>query len=157
MYNIHLLSKKPINNILFYIYANTYAKVTMSQGLCKYRDALGKPRQGVHAWRIGTDKYNFAANDIISTFVGAGVIAGILWYFHVFNIGGMYLYGIVLSSLFLLGIILHRLFCVKTTLGQLILPVPWTTDIAGTMNHWYCRYHEPLILPVPWKQHLGTP
>lgn len=107
---------------VFYIYVKT-----MSQGLCKYRDALGKSGQGVHALRIGTDKTNFSSNDIISTFVGALVIAGILSYFRVFGadtLDPFILYGVVLISLFVAGILLHRLFCVKTTLGQMILPVP---------------------------------
>lgn len=98
----------------------------MTQGLCQYRDILGKPRQGVHAWRIGTAKHNFAAQDIISTIVGALIIAWILAYFHMFGADTMEpftLYGIVLVCLFVLGIFLHRLFCVKTTLGQMILPV----------------------------------
>ncbi len=98
----------------------------MTQGLCQYRDLLGKPRQGVHAWRIGTDKTNFAAQDIISTLVGALILALILSYFHIFGANKLEpftLYGIVLACLFVAGIILHRLFCVKTTLGQILLPI----------------------------------
>lgn len=123
----YVLSKKCFDTdffVIFYVFY-IYAK-TMTQGLCKYRDVLGKTRQGIHARRIGTVKTNFSVNDIISTFVGALVIAAIFAYFGLFGANTLdpfTLYGIVLISLFVAGILLHRLFCVKTTIGQMILPV----------------------------------
>ena len=71
---------------------------------CKYKDALGKPKHGVHAYRF----FGVAIVDVLMTVVGAGLLAwGFGWSFWV-----------TLGGLFVLGIVLHRLFCVRTTLDQ---------------------------------------
>jgi fatty acid desaturase len=72
--------------------------------LCKYKDALGKPKTGIHSYRI----FNIAIFDVVLTFV--------LAYFT----KGKFNYWYVLLFWFILGIILHRLFCVNTTIGQII-------------------------------------
>lgn len=73
---------------------------------CQYRELLGRPREGFHAYRL----YDFAIVDVILTFLGAWVIS----YFTEWS------YYYTLPALFLTGIVLHRLFCVQTTLDRLI-------------------------------------
>ncbi len=74
--------------------------------LCKYKDALGKPKTGIHSYRI----FNIAIADVIMTIIAALIIS----YFFKFN------FWITLIVLFLLGILLHRIFCVKTTVDKLL-------------------------------------
>lgn len=76
--------------------------------LCKYKDALGIPKQGVHSFRI----FNFAVFDILATLVAAYIFS------YVYKIKFVY----TSIALFTLGIILHRLFCVRTTLDKIIFP-----------------------------------
>ena len=72
--------------------------------LCQYRDALGVPGKGVHAWRVG----GIAAADVIMTVVAAGAIAWLTgWNFWV-----------TLGGLFVMGVVLHRVFCVLTTVDR---------------------------------------
>jgi len=74
--------------------------------LCKYKDALGIPNQGLHSYRF----LNLAIVDVIMTFLAAILLSYFfkisLWYTSIF--------------LFSLGIILHRLFCVRTTIDKLL-------------------------------------
>ena len=70
--------------------------------LCKYKDSLGKPRKGIHKYRI----FNIAIVDVLLTLLLAGVIS-YLFHSNFF---------IVLIIVFLIGILLHYLFCVKTTI-----------------------------------------
>ena len=74
--------------------------------LCKYKDALGIPNEGIHSYRI----FNIAIADVIMTFIAAFIIS----YFY--NIS------FIKTSIFLfiLGIILHRIFCVQTTINKLL-------------------------------------
>jgi len=74
--------------------------------LCKYKDVLGKPNEGVHKYRI----FNIAIVDVIMTIIGAWILS---WVFKS-N------FWIILLILFLLGIILHRIFCVKTTIDKIL-------------------------------------
>jgi fatty acid desaturase len=74
--------------------------------LCKYKDALGKPKTGIHSYRI----FNIAIADVIMTIIASLIIS----YFFKFN------FWITLIILFLLGIILHRIFCVKTTVDKIL-------------------------------------
>lgn len=74
--------------------------------LCKYKDLLGKPDQGIHQYRI----FNIAIVDVIFTIIGAFIIS------YLFKTNFL----VTLLILFLLGIILHRLFCVKTTIDKLL-------------------------------------
>ena len=76
--------------------------------LCAYKNALGKPGQGIHSYRL----FGVAIVDVIFTIFGAMLIS----YFSKYN------FVKILVSLFLLGIILHRLFCVRTTVDKLLFP-----------------------------------
>ena len=74
--------------------------------LCKYKDALGIPKKGIHSYRL----FGVAIADVIMTIIGAFIIS------YIFNLNFKY----TLVILFLLGIFLHRIFCVKTTLDKLL-------------------------------------
>jgi hypothetical protein len=73
--------------------------------LCQYKDALGKPGQGIHSYRI----FNIAYVDVIFTIIGAYII---YLFFPKIN------YFVILISFFILGIILHKMFCVRTTIDK---------------------------------------
>jgi hypothetical protein len=74
--------------------------------LCQYKDILGKPKEGLHKYRL----FGVAIFDVILTIFGALIIA------YIFNIS----FWITLIVLFILGIILHRLFCVRTTVDKIL-------------------------------------
>jgi hypothetical protein len=74
--------------------------------LCKYKDILGIPNEGVHKYRI----FDIAINDVFLTIIVSLIIS------YIFNINFL----LTLIILFLLGIILHRIFCVKTTIDKLL-------------------------------------
>ena len=46
-------------------------------GLCKYKDALGKPEKGIHSYRF----MNIAIIDVIMTIIAAFII-GYLWFLN---------------------------------------------------------------------------
>jgi hypothetical protein len=77
-------------------------------GLCKYKNALGIPGQGIHSFQIG----GIAVADVVMTIIGAIIISWITKFNFVYT----------LIILFLLGIILHRAFCVRTTVDKLLFP-----------------------------------
>lgn len=68
--------------------------------LCQYKNALGKPDEGIHFHVFGV-----AIIDVIFTIIGAYILSGL------FNQSFIY----VLIGLFLLGTFLHLLFCVDTS------------------------------------------
>ena len=74
--------------------------------LCKYRDILGKPREGFHSVRI----FDFALYDILATLVLAFVVS------YLTNIN----YWKSLVVIMLIVIFLHWLFCVDTKLNVLL-------------------------------------
>lgn len=76
--------------------------------LCKYRDALGIPGQGIHSYRI----FNIAIADVVMTLIGAVFVS------YAFKMS--YIRSAVL--LFLLGIVLHQVFCVRTTVNKILFP-----------------------------------
>ncbi len=85
--------------------------------LCRYRDVLGKPREGVHKYRIG----RYALFDIAGTMIGGCLVAKWMEWNKIDTMIG----------LFLLGIVLHRLFCVNTSLNvELGLGVDDPTNIV---------------------------
>ena len=75
---------------------------------CKYKNALGVPKEGIHKYRL----FGIAIADLIMTII----VALILSYIFKFN------FWITLIILLILGIILHRLFCVRTTIDKLLFP-----------------------------------
>ena len=76
--------------------------------LCKYKNALGIPKKGIHSYRF----MGLAIADVIMTILGAYLIS------IFFKISFLY----TTISLFILGILLHRLFCVRTTIDKIIFP-----------------------------------
>jgi hypothetical protein len=73
--------------------------------LCKYKNSLGVPHQGIHSYRL----FGLAIVDVILTILGAFII-------HLFIPKYNFIY--ILIFLFVLGIFLHRLFCVPTTIDK---------------------------------------
>jgi hypothetical protein len=76
--------------------------------LCKYKDALGIPKKGIHSYRL----FGLAFADVIMTIIGAIIISWVTKWNYMYTMIG----------LFLLGIFLHRLFCVRTTIDKLLFP-----------------------------------
>jgi len=74
--------------------------------LCKYKDILGKPGQGIHSFRI----FNIAIADVLLTILGAYILS----IFTKLNL----IYTLIF--MFVLGIISHRIFCVRTTIDKLL-------------------------------------
>lgn len=74
--------------------------------LCKYKDSLGKPNEGIHSYRL----FNIAIMDLLFTIIGSFILSYILnkSFFLIFII------------IFLLGIFLHKIFCVDTTINRLL-------------------------------------
>ena len=77
--------------------------------LCKYKDVLGRPNEGVHSWRV----FDIAIVDVALTLVAAALIAA---YFH------LPVWQPALA-LFVLGIVAHRVFCVRTTVDKWLFNV----------------------------------
>ena len=75
-------------------------------GLCKYKDALGKPREGFRKYRV----FDVAVSDCFFTIIGA------LMFSKISGISP----GISIVGFFAFGIIMHRLFCVNTTFNKAI-------------------------------------
>ena len=78
----------------------------MNISLCPYKYIFGKPKEGVHQYRI----FDIAIVDFLSTIAGAYLIAKFT------NQD----FKLVLFILFLLGIIVHHLFCVQTTIDKFL-------------------------------------
>ena len=78
--------------------------------LCQYKDALGKPNEGVHSYRI----FNMAAVDLAMSAAAAGVIA----YNYGHNIYTSFI--IILFIILITSTIVHKSFCVETPLTKLI-------------------------------------
>ena len=74
--------------------------------LCKYKDILGKPNQGVHSDRI----FNIAIVDVLLTIIAAYILSIVTKYKFIYT----------LPFMFILGIIGHRIFCVRTTIDKLL-------------------------------------
>lgn len=81
------------------------------ESLCKYKDVLGKPNEGIHSYRF----FNVAILDVLGTILIAFAISLFFEY--------KYAFPIITFILFLLGIILHWLFCVNTTINKIIVSV----------------------------------
>lgn len=76
--------------------------------LCQYKDMFGKPRTGLHSYRV----FDVAVVDVVGTFLLAAAI-------H-YSTGKKYNYWLILIVLFVIGIILHKLFCVDTTVNRIL-------------------------------------
>lgn len=71
--------------------------------LCKYKNALGEPGEGVH-FHIG----GIAVVDVVLTLIGAYLLA---------RYTRVPMWGAIVG-LFVLGIVVHAIFCVDTTLNK---------------------------------------
>lgn len=69
-------------------------------GLCKYKDILGKPNEGIHSVRVG----GLAAFDVFATMFLSLAIYGYT------KINPIY----ILIVLLIVGELLHYMFCVDT-------------------------------------------
>lgn len=78
----------------------------MNDELKKYKNIFGKPKEGLHKYRL----FNIAIVDVLMTLIAAYFFSKILNY----NI----IYCIIF--LFILGIIMHKLFSVDTTINNII-------------------------------------
>lgn len=74
--------------------------------LCKYKDILGKPNQGIHSYRI----FNIAIVDVLLTILAAFILSIVTKYKFIYT----------LIFMFILGIISHKIFCVRTTIDKLL-------------------------------------
>ena len=75
-------------------------------GLCRYKNALGRPGKGIHSYRIA----NIAVVDVALTIL----MAYIIWVLTECD------FWLILTGCFLLGLVLHRMFCVKTTIDKFL-------------------------------------
>ena len=75
---------------------------------CKYKDVLGKPKEGIHSIRF----MNISVIDVLLT-----ILLAIFIKTYMFNETEM---SIILLGTFIIGIIIHRIFCVKTTIDKLL-------------------------------------
>jgi len=78
--------------------------------LCKYKDLLGKPKEGLHSIRI----FNIAAVDVLLTLILAFIISRFIKITSV----SLTNFWICLLLLILLSIFLHTIFCVETTITR---------------------------------------
>jgi fatty-acid desaturase len=74
--------------------------------LCKYSDIIGKPKEGIHSYRI----FDISIVDVAVT------ILFIIFLYYLLNKSFMYIFTVVI----LIGIIVHKLFCVNSTINMLI-------------------------------------
>ena len=74
--------------------------------LCKYKNMLGVPNQGIHSYRF----MGVAIVDVIMTIIASFLIS------IIFKVSFLY----TTIILFILGILLHRLFCVRSTIDKLL-------------------------------------
>ena len=80
--------------------------------LCQYSNILGKPKEGMHSYRV----FDIAIFDVIFTLIGAYLIQMIMNTFFGWETN----YFIYLLGLFVFSIVCHRLFCVKTKIDGLL-------------------------------------
>ena len=75
---------------------------------CKYKDALGKPKEGLHSYRV----FNISIVDVLLTFL----LAKFIQYYIMEDTE----FSVILFSCFIVGIIIHRIFCVRTQIDKLL-------------------------------------
>jgi hypothetical protein len=89
--------------------------------LCQYKNALGKPDEGIHSWRVG----GFAAADVLLTGGLALLVSkGLL------KSSNIAVFMLVFITLVLIAVLIHEEFCVNTKLNSLIFnrPFPAKTE-----------------------------
>ena len=91
--------------------------------LCKFRNIGGKPREGIHAWRIPSSG---GPNSLAAADLGLTALAAVL--INLFLSKGEALgqwtlgFLLVFLALWALGVVLHALFCVETPITRAIFP-----------------------------------
>ena len=78
--------------------------------LCRFRDALGRPREGVHSIRL----FDVAVVDVVLTLLVGWLVAR--WFFG----GGVRATAACCALLFALGVIAHWAFCVDTRINRVV-------------------------------------
>jgi hypothetical protein len=68
---------------------------------------LGKPGEGIHAYRI----FDIAVVDVMWTLLGGFLLSLVFP-----RVPKLY----IITGLFVLGILVHRLFCVRTKIDRLV-------------------------------------
>ena len=76
--------------------------------LCKFKDILGKPNEGIHQFRV----FDISILDVMGTIFGAWLVSYFLKIPFIYSLVG----------LFGLGIFAHRIFCVRTTIDKILFP-----------------------------------
>ena len=74
---------------------------------CKYKDILGKPKKGLHSYRV----FDLAIVDILFTIL----LAKFIQYYILEECN----FWVILIFTFITGVILHRIFCVRSTIDKL--------------------------------------
>lgn len=98
MYKIHFFPP-------YYIDANIQTQIHIHM-FCDYKDIFGKPREGVHAYRV----FDVAIVDVLMTIFAALFISS--------RTGKPV--APILFVLFLMAILAHRMFCVRTTIDSVL-------------------------------------
>jgi len=86
---------------------------------CQYKDALGKPNEGVHSYRL----FGVAIVDLSLTLIGSIILSYFIYGASAKSGSLFHSFLIIFIILIILGIIAHRLFCVNTTLNMKIFGV----------------------------------
>lgn len=76
--------------------------------LSKYKNAFGKPGEGIRKFRI----FNIAVFDVLVTMI---IVYALCWFTKL-------PYWSTLFAIFILGIIVHRMFQVRTGIDKLLFP-----------------------------------
>jgi fatty acid desaturase len=76
--------------------------------LCSYKNAFGKPREGLRKYRI----FDIAIFDVIVTMI---IVYVLCWFTKLH-------YWYTLGVVFILGIFVHRAFCVRTGVDKMLFP-----------------------------------
>ncbi len=77
--------------------------------LCRYKDLLGAPGQGLHRFQVG----GVAVADVAASVVLALLVAWAVGF-------GWRSFVVALVAVLAVGVLLHRLFCVRTTVDRWI-------------------------------------
>jgi hypothetical protein len=105
-----------MNNFLLFYCGCSHKK---EKGMtCRYRNALGRPREGIHHLRFA----GMAANDIIMTLIAAFVFVFLAFRREWGHATFWKLFVVMIVFLWSGAILLHRFFCVRTTLDMLLFP-----------------------------------
>lgn len=83
-------------------------------GLCRYRDALGRPGEGPHAPRL----FGLAAADLLLTGAAAALIVAAGRRREKSTLALLVAFFVAFLALVLLGVGAHALFCVDTALNR---------------------------------------